>query len=72
VLHMSTLLRGHKPKRDTEPRFGPETTIKVTQVTSAALNHFYPRSIKALSDVNSEDQDNDQASQTYQFKGDCP
>jgi hypothetical protein len=27
---------------------GPETKVKVTQVTFAALNLFYPRSIKAL------------------------
>jgi len=38
---------------------GPETKTKVTQVTFPALNLFYPRSIKALSGVN-EDKDNDQ------------
>jgi len=41
----------------------------------AALNLLYPGSIQALSGVNSEDQDNDQASQIFQPKGDgacCP
>jgi hypothetical protein len=64
--------RGDKTNKDSEPWHGPETRIKVTQVTFTALNHFYPRSIQALSGVNSEDQDDDQVSQTYQFKGDCP
>ncbi len=47
--------RGDKTNRDSGPWDGPEVEIKVTQVTFAALNLFYPRSIKALSDVNSED-----------------
>jgi hypothetical protein len=38
----------------------------------AALNLLYPRSIKAPSGVNSEDQDDDQVSQIFQPKGDCP
>jgi Outer membrane protein and related peptidoglycan-associated (lipo)proteins len=35
------------------------------------LNLLYPGSIQALSGVNSEDQDDDQASQIFQPKGDC-
>ena len=50
---------------------GTDPETKVTHVTFTALNLFYPRSIKALSGVYSEDQDNDQDSQTFQFKGDC-
>jgi hypothetical protein len=34
------------------PPDGPETKIKVTHITFAALNLFYPRSIQALSGVN--------------------
>src|SRR5438477_4562914 len=37
----------------------------------AALNLLYPRSIQALSGVNSEDQDDDQVSQIFRPKGDC-
>jgi len=38
-----------------ESLYGPAIKIKVTHITFAALNLFYPRSIKALSGVNSED-----------------
>src|SRR5712664_3995475 len=70
VPHMSTVLRG-RANRDAKFRYGPENRIRVTQVTFAALNLLYPRSIKALSGVNSEDQDNDQVSQIFRPKGDC-